>query len=107
MTPREKAFRKIARKFIRDYKARNQFASFWVECEGEEICAATDKEGEVLDALMAVDHAHLYCTPTTRHDVSFVYFIWVNDVYDCISDYGMKLEEIIKGALGVAETYDV
>lgn len=112
-TPRENAFRSIVACFIAAYKVHLKNVEFVVACEGEDLHdGKLTKMSEIFDHLRSVDHAHLYAyDPASANDdhISFVYFIWGNEVHECISDYSLSLDKtnMMHRAQSVADSYDL
>lgn len=106
MTNREKAFRHISREAIRSIKAAHPHATLWVESDGEDLCEATTSESALQEYLHSVDEAFLYVALPCGI-VSFVRFSWVNNPGECIVDYGLSIEAVMKRTLATAERYDL
>lgn len=61
--------------------------------DGDEQTPVTD-EGEALKLLFNLDEARIYTMREGK--TSFVYFVFGNDGYDVISDYGTSLDHVME-----------
>jgi hypothetical protein len=85
---------KVARRVIRElgtagYRLRVN--------NGEEECPERDTEREIINDLFAVDEAHLIVYQGDPRQIipavktSFVFFVFGNDGWDAVNDYGVSL----------------
>lgn len=74
--------------------------------DGEErVVKKSLSPDEIVAAAFTTDDEELYAVDLkTGEDVGWVKFIWGN-VEDCLSDYTTNLEEALKPANALAETY--
>ncbi len=66
-------------------------------------CKSTDY-GTLMKAIMATDDEHLYFH-AGPNIVGWVYFVYGNDGWDVLSDYTTNLEEMLKPAHAIADSY--
>jgi hypothetical protein len=90
----------VARRVVRDLLAAGYSLSV---DDGEETSVKkSTKFKEIVDAMMTTDEDHLYAHKQGCK-TSFVRFVYGNDSWEVICDYGVSLEEHLKGAHAVCE----
>jgi hypothetical protein len=60
--------------------------------------------GDFRTALFDLDDAHVSVLAGTRR-IGWVYFVFGNDGYDCVSDYSVRLGEFLKPVDAVADKW--
>lgn len=71
--------------------------------DGENDTPYTTDRKILVDALMETDEDYLYTRAETGLE-SFVRFVYGNDGYDVICDYGISLDEVLAGVNAYAES---
>ena len=73
--------------------------------DGKVLNIPTTDETALLDALMNTDEDYLLVyKPGEPKHFSYVFFVYGNDGYDVISDYGVSLEEDLRGVNEFADS---
>jgi len=90
----------VVRRVVRDLLAAG--FSLTVDDQEFEPIKKSTKFKEIVDALMQTDEDYLYTHKQGSKD-SFVRFVYGNDSWEVICDYGVSLEPYLKGAQEVCE----
>lgn len=102
---RQEVERKIADKVIESILAQGLLIQV---TDGEEECTGRISDPEAIKkAMYSTDENILwvYSDETVRYAIGFVHFIYGNDGHDVIHDYSINLEEIMKPANDLADSY--
>jgi hypothetical protein len=92
--------KRVARRVVRDLLAAGYSLSVF-DGEEETVIKST-KFKQIVDALMTTDEDYLYTFKEGCKN-SFVRFVYGNDSWEVICDYGASLEDALKGAHEVCE----
>ena len=102
---RQEVERKIADKVIECILAKG----FLIQVnDGEEDCTGRIEDPAAISSAMYStdeDILYVYLNETVKFAIGYVHFIYGNDGYDVIHDYTTNLEEIIKPANDIADSY--
>jgi hypothetical protein len=114
---RQELERRILSKFVDDALAAHKRLSVSLErgydWEDGMLLGSIDRN-KIIEEAMAGDDCHVFVHeengPLTTEDKmlvseGWVYFVWGNDGYDCISDNTTNLEYLLKGAEAIANQY--
>lgn len=99
---RRKVERLIVKQVIVDLLAAGY--TLTIDHDGEiETIHITDTSDTIIDEVMACDEETIYARAATgRPKGSFVKFVYGNDGWDVVSDYGVSLEEHLKESEALA-----
>ncbi|UPT95471.1 hypothetical protein J4G48_0040670 [Bradyrhizobium barranii subsp. apii] len=96
---RQEIEKQIARKVVDDALA----AGYTIDVfDGEEFAVKNSTDAEqIFAAMFSTDDDRLFLTRDGK--TAWVWFIYGNSGWDVISDYNVSLEEVLKGAMKLAD----
>lgn len=102
---RQEVERKIATKVIDDALAAGYALNTDIS-DGPELASPTSDRKTIIDSMFLGDKDRLlFYKKDGKDPIGWVYFIYGNDGWDVISDYTVNLEEILKGANVIVDSY--
>lgn len=105
---RQSIEKRILTQFVKDALASNKRLAVSLErgYDLDEMLLGSTNKKAILAAALAGDDCHIFVQategPTSKDgqvvSEGWVYFVWGNDGFDCISDYTTNLEKLLMGA---------
>jgi hypothetical protein len=112
---RQELEKRILSKFVDDALAAGKRLAVSLDrgFDIDEMLNGSRDRNKIIEEAMAGDECHIFVQPANGPVVDegrvvsegWVYFVWGNDGWDCISDNTTNLEYLLKGAEAIADQY--